>query len=179
MPETWKVYKTTDSITWGHRVYEVSNLGRVKINGVITKPLTHSMGYKCIGGFLVHRAVAELFIPNPENKPFVDHIDTNRVNNHINNLRWVTNKENCNNPFTLQHRSDVMKGKNKGKTRSEETRRKLSESHKGKLCSKETKQKMREASKDRIWIHNGNEQRWINKSQLSLFLTEGWELGRK
>lgn len=142
MEEIFKVYKT---VLCGKRVYEVSNLGRVKINGVITKPLTTSLGYKRSGSFLVHRAVAELFIPNPENKPFVDHIDTNRVNNHINNLRWVTNKENCNNPFTRRNMSESHKGKNKGKTLSEETKRKISESQKGKLCSEETKQKMREA----------------------------------
>lgn len=41
----------------------------------------------------------------------IDHIDTNRLNNHPSNLRWVTPKENCNNPLTRIHRSDVRKGK--------------------------------------------------------------------
>lgn len=49
---------------------------------------------------LVHRLVAEAFIPNPGDKPCVDHIDGNNKNNNANNLRWVTYKENMNNPVT-------------------------------------------------------------------------------
>ena len=48
----------------------------------------------------VHRLVALAFIPNPDNKPCVDHIDGDRANNHADNLRWVTVKENQNNPIT-------------------------------------------------------------------------------
>ena len=51
-------------------------------------------------GCFIHRLVAEAFIPNPENKPFIDHINGNRADNRIENLRQVTQKENCNNPNT-------------------------------------------------------------------------------
>ena len=61
----------------------------------------------------IHRIVADAFIPNPENKPCVDHIDTNRTNNNVDNLRWVTYKENANNPLSLKaQREGISKRKN-------------------------------------------------------------------
>ena len=50
----------------------------------------------------IHRIVAEAFIPNPDNKPFIDHIDTNKLNNSLSNLRWCTDKENSNNEITKE-----------------------------------------------------------------------------
>ena len=44
--------------------------------------------------FFVHRLVAETYIPNPNNLPYVHHIDHNKLNNHVSNLMWVTPKQN-------------------------------------------------------------------------------------
>ena len=93
--------------TWKHinNNYLVSNLGKIKSlprngtskNEKILKPKINKVGYHSVyvGKWkLIHRLVAELFIPNPYNKPFVDHIDHNKSNNSIDNLRWVTMEEN-------------------------------------------------------------------------------------
>ena len=55
----------------------------------------------------VHRMVAMTFIPNPENKPNINHIDGNRQNNNVNNLEWCTQQEN------IQHMIEVLGKTNK------------------------------------------------------------------
>ena len=80
--------------------YEVSDAGEVRNvrTGRVRKLQYDKDGYyrallgkKLIG---VHRLVAMHFIENPENKPCVDHIDRDRTNNHVSNLRWATTSEN-------------------------------------------------------------------------------------
>lgn len=111
--EIFKIYKETRSNRYGHRVWEVSNLGRVKLNGELINFNSYKLmhGYHKVGGFMVYRAVAELFIPNPENKPCIDHINTVRTDDRVENLRWVTYKENNDNPLTTEKRSLALTGK--------------------------------------------------------------------
>lgn len=87
--------------------FQVSNMGNIysKRSNRILKQTKSKTGYWTfatkIGGrngsdhcFKVHRLVADAFIPNPEGKPFVNHIDGSKTNNILSNLEWVTAKEN-------------------------------------------------------------------------------------
>lgn len=61
------------------------------------------------------RMIALTWIPNPENKPEIDHINTDRTDDRVENLKWVTSKENKQNPQTKINRSKVDYGFNRGK----------------------------------------------------------------
>jgi len=113
--EVWKVIPD-------YPLYLVSNFGRIKysirkknlitritdgnltVHGYKTFIITNKNGNKLIN---IHRIVAEIFIPNPLNKEYVNHEDGNKTNNHVNNLSWVTPAEN------VQHAHDT--GLNSGK----------------------------------------------------------------
>ena len=59
--------------------------------------------------FLLHRLLGLAFIPNPENKPFIDHIDRNRSNNNLENLQWVTKLENNQNKGDMKNNTSGNK----------------------------------------------------------------------
>lgn len=129
MEEIWKDIENYEGL------YQVSSLGRVRsmdrvvadsrtghrtLKGKIMSLPNNQRGYQIVRlskdgkktTYFVHRLVAQTFIPNPEEKPQIDHIDTNPANNRIDNLRWATPKENHMNPLTRKNKSDSMKGEN-------------------------------------------------------------------
>lgn len=123
MEELWMDIK-------GFEDYMVSNMGRVKSKARLSRqnhPLPerilsqhyNSSGYRyvdCVNDFgrkhlLVHRLVAQAFVGNPRRLNEVDHIDTNKDNNHADNLRWCTHSENHLNCLTVELKRKINKGK--------------------------------------------------------------------
>lgn len=134
--EVWKFYKEINHPKWGHRIYEVSSYGRVKCNGELFTCIIHkSQGYYYLCKKPLHRIVAELFLPDWDPNKEVDHIDGNKLNNRIDNLRMCSHKENMNNPITKKCISDAKIGSipwnyNKPNAYTEESKQKMSKSQK-------------------------------------------------
>lgn len=96
--ENWKEIKGYEGL------YAVSDRGRVKSlsSGKVLKPGVDSHGYAFVGihkngkskQCRIHRLVADAFIPNPENLPYINHISEDKRDNNVSNLEWVTASQN-------------------------------------------------------------------------------------
>jgi hypothetical protein len=100
--------------------YEISSVGRVRNSktGRVLKTQPRKDGYVGVQlskdgkykNLLMHRLVALAFIENPLGKPDVDHIDRNKSNNSVDNLRWSTTSENLMNSTKRAFTSSIYKG---------------------------------------------------------------------
>lgn len=101
------LFRTLKSGRGGYRELKPSMLALtiVKSNYFITSLWKNNKEKHCY----VHKLVAEAFIPNPNNYKYVDHIDTNRFNNKVENLKWCTNSMNVLNPITRKRRHESVK----------------------------------------------------------------------
>lgn len=135
--------------------YLVSNYGKVwskKRNRLIG--CKNTMGYMIalIDGKqkYIHRLVAEAFVPNPDNLPEIDHIDTSPSNNIWTNLRWTDRKGNQNNPIT----KDKMKESNKGKADKahKATKEKRSWVKGQKMCAEANRKRVFQYTVDGVFV---------------------------
>ena len=173
-------------------LYQVSNKGRVKsLSRLVVrvgKPnyITKEKILKCselkgtgypsvrlgsnnnFKSMLVHRLVAQAFIPNPNNLPCVNHKDETRNNNDVRNLEWCTQKYNCN-YGTARQRNSLH---NKGKKLSQETKDKMSASRKGKKHSIEWCEKISLSNK-------GKKMSEEQKEKIRNSVKKSWELRKK
>lgn len=111
--EVWKIIEENEN-------YSVSNFGNVRndITGKILKNGISRIGYCNLklttngkkSNVMPHRLVAKAFIYNPNNKSCVDHIDNNKLNNNVSNLRWATHSENIMNTTVKTNSKSGTKG---------------------------------------------------------------------
>lgn len=216
MAERWK------DIAGYEGVYEVSSLGRVKTVARVDRrgryiPERIRTGVEVHGylycelwkdnrskRFAVHRLVASAFIPNPEGKRQVNHIDGNKKNNIATNLEWCTYSENALHAFknNLVHAYDRSGERNPmyGKHHTDSAKAKISKVHLGCKHTEETKAKMSaaklgthftekhkknlgksisDAKKGQRMMTNGTVRKFVLKKDIPQYLENGWTFTTK
>ena len=203
--------------------YQVSNLGRVKtvqryepkrkriiqekirtlvaVHGYLNCELWKEGKHK---RYAVHRLVATAFIPNPEGKPQVNHLDGDKSNNSVTNLEWCTASENeyhanetqlkraydrsgDKNPMYGKHHTEqakqLIKAVHVGLKHTEETKTKMSKAHKGRKFTNEHKvnigKSLSETKMGMRKMTNGNEVRFVLRDDIPQRLKEGWKFASK
>ena len=132
--------------------YEVSNTGKVRSvyrYRRVLKPMISNTGYERVDlfkdkdrkQFSVHRLVAMVFVGNPNQKPFVNHKDENKLNNSADNLEWVSHVENCRYGTAIVRRTEHF----------DYGHRKINNANQIKVCSKPIKQYTKNGSFVREW----------------------------
>jgi len=101
--ETWKKLTLKDK-----NIIEVSDYGRIRNGDFITKGQVLTKGYCSYNGYLVHKLVAEAFLPNDKENLVVNHINGNKTDNNVKNLEWISQSENTKHGFNL-HSSNKLK----------------------------------------------------------------------
>lgn len=175
MEEIWKDIEGYEGL------YQVSNEGKVRscereieylVKGkykgkrvfpsFLIKPWENNSGYVMVDLHkngktdkrTIHRLVAEAFIPNIENKPCVDHINTIKTDNRVQNLRWCTYKENINNPITNGKQKNLSKKRDFSYLHNIDIYKKISKSLKGHKMSDEVKNKISESNSKPIYQYS-------------------------